>query len=471
MRLTDRYILRKHLGPFFLGLSVLTFVFIIDILYSLLERFLVNKVPAMVVLELVGLSLGHVFALTIPMAVLVATMLAFSQMVAENEILAMRSGGISLYRIIAGPLIASLLMTAFMFCFNNYLLPETNHRLKNLMVAVRSKKPALDFKTGRFIETLPGYTLFVGSKDEVSGDLFDLLIFKEERGKQPSFISADHASFERDTERDLLKLKLRDGEQFEAELEKKDQLKITVFERMDILLTDINSDIQRREHQHRSDREMSVGMMQKKLAANSAEIERLDGRLGQESEMQLENLLGLLDPATLESYRADKVPDLETGRSRAARRAAAAKKRPPPRVDTEENTLTVLGNLMLSRRSMERRSLRYRVEVHKKFSIPFACLVFILMGAPIAIKTGRSGTGWGISFSLLLFTVYYVFLVTGEELADRQLLAPWLAMWAANLLLLGFGAWMLIWTNRESRTFSAMERVSEIWNRLPWRRR
>jgi lipopolysaccharide export system permease protein len=422
-------------------------------------------VPAMVVLELVLLSLGHVFALTIPMAVLVATMLAFSQMVAENEIMAMRSGGISLYRIIAGPLVASVLMTVFMFCFNNYLLPETNHRLKNLMVAVRSKKPALDFKTGRFIETLPGYTLFIGKKDEVSGDLFDLLIFKEERGKQPSFISATKASFDRDTEQDLLRMKLRDGERFEAELSKREELKVTVFDRMDILLPDINSDLQRREHQHRSDREMSVAMMRKKVAGNSAEIERLDARLGTESEKQLENLLALLDPAELESYQADKVPGFARGKSRAARRAAANKSRAAPRIETEENTLTVLNNLVLSRRSMERRSLRYQVEVHKKFSIPFACLVFILMGAPIAIKTGRSGTGWGISFSLLLFTIYYVFLVSGEELADRQILSPWIAMWAANILLLCFGVWMLIWTNRESRPFSLMARIAD-WREI-----
>ena len=171
MRLADRYILRNHLGPFLLGLSVLTFIFLIDILYSFLEMFLVNKVPAMVVLELLLLSLGHVFALTIPMAILVSTMMAFSQMVAENEITAMRSGGISLYRIIAGPLVAAILATAFMFLFNNFVLPETNHRLKNLLIAVRSKKPALDIKPGRFIDELPGYTLYVEGKNDADDEL------------------------------------------------------------------------------------------------------------------------------------------------------------------------------------------------------------------------------------------------------------------------------------------------------------
>jgi lipopolysaccharide export system permease protein len=452
VRLADRYILRNHVGPFLLGLSVLTFIFVIDILYSFLELFLVNKVPAKVVLELIVLSLGHIFALTIPMAVLVATMMAFSQMVGENEITALRSGGISLYRLIAAPLAAALALTIFMFLFNNFVLPETNHRLKNLLMAVRSKKPALDIKPGRFIESIPGYTLYVRQKDEASGELADLLIFKEERGKNPTLTSAEHARFQRDDVQDLLKLSLGDGEQFEADLLRPARMQITVFDRMDILLRDIDRDLQRRDLEHRGDREMSVAMMSEKVDRNAEEIERLDDRLAGEVNTQLERTLALLRPDQRRAYLERKgLPAAPP----AARRAAAA------RIQDEENTLRSLSNLMLSRDSVERKIRRYQVEIHKKFSIPFACLVFILLGAPVAIKTGRSGTGWGITFSIALFTIYYVFLVGGEELADREYLAPWISMWLVNLLLLGLGALMLVRTNRESRPYHVVTRIAE----------
>lgn len=450
MRLADRYILRNHVGPFLLGLSVLTFIFVIDILYTFLELFLVNKVSAKVVLELILLSLGHIFALTIPMAVLVATMMAFSQMVAENEITAMRSGGISLFRIVAAPLVGALLMTVFMFVFNNFVLPESNHRLKNLLMAVRSKKPALDIKAGRFIESIPGYTLYTQKKDETSGRLDGLLIFKEERGKSPTVISAENAAFFRDDGRDILKLGLNTGEQFDVELDDPSRLQITVFERMDILLRDIDRNLQRQEHEHRGDREMSVAMMRDKIRRNQEEIDRLDERLAGEARKQLTKTLALRDPVNRRSYLERKgLPRSGTDRPG------------PVRIQEEENTLRSLSNLMLSRDSMDRKSRRYAVEVHKKYSIPFACLVFILLGAPVAIKTGRSGTGWGITFSIVLFTLYYVFLVGGEELADRQLLVPWLAMWAANLALTVFGIWMLVRTNRESRPFSLLARLME----------
>ncbi len=457
MRLADRYILRNHVGPFLLGLSVLTFIFVIDILYSFLELFLVNKVAGKVVLELLLLSLGHIFALTIPMAVLVATMMAFSQMVAENEITAMRSGGISLYRIVAAPLIGALAVTVFMFVFNNFVLPETNHRLKNLLMAVRSKKPALDIKSGRFINSVPGYTLFVKDKDEASGQLEDLLIFKEERGKNPTVISATTADFLRDDSQDLLKLALATGEQFDAGFEDPAQLQVTVFDRMDILLRDIDRDLQRREHEHRGDREMSVAMMRDKVDRNGQEVARLDQRLTGEASKQLEKALALLDPERRASYLQRKGLPAEKG-STLARRAAG-------RIQEEENALRSIANLMLSRASMERKSRRYEVEIHKKYAIPMACLVFILLGAPVAIKTGRSGTGWGITFSIILFTLYYVFLVSGEELADRELLAPWLAMWAANILLTSFGVFMLVRTNRESRPFPLMNWLAAVTER------
>ncbi|MBN2169993.1 MAG: LptF/LptG family permease [Candidatus Krumholzibacteriota bacterium] len=459
MRLADRYILRNHVGPFFLGLSVLTFVFVIDIFYSFLELFLVSKVPVMVVAELILLSLGHIFALTIPMAVLVATMMAFSQMVAENEITAMRSGGISLYRIVSGPFLAALAVTILLFGFHNNVLPETNHRLKNLLMAVRTKKPALDIKPRRFITSIPGYTLYAERKDEATGRLYQLRIYREERGQNPTVIAAREADFVHDEASNLLMMVLRTGEQFEADLASPRRFQITVFDRMNILLRDIDRSLRRQEHEHRGDREMSMGMMRDKIVRHREELSRLDERLGAEAEGQIERTLALLAPAARESYlRAkDASPDsLRAGRRGRPRTNAT-------RIQEEENTLRSLVNLQLSQASVERRILRYEVEIHKKVAIPVSCIVFILLGAPVAIKTGRGGTGWGISFSLLLFTIYYVFLVGGEELADRQYLAPWLAMWTPNILLIAFGAWLLVWTNRESRPFSLLTRV------LGWR--
>ena len=87
------------------------------------------------------------------------------------------------------------------------------------------------------------------------------------------------------------------------------------------------------------------------------------------------------------------------------------------------------------KKSHEKSINSYRVELHKKFSIPFACIVFILIGAPLGIISKKGGLGTSVSISLLFFVIYWAFLIGGEELADRGLLSPPLSMWLPNIVL------------------------------------
>ncbi len=95
---------------------------------------------------------------------------------------------------------------------------------------------------------------------------------------------------------------------------------------------------------------------------------------------------------------------------------------------------------------------QYAVEYHKKFAIPVACIVFVLLGVPLGVSTGRGGRGVSVGVSLAAFLVYYLFLTGGEKLADRGRLAPWLSMWAANFVLGGLGIYMLASSVRETKT-------------------
>ncbi|OQX84828.1 MAG: hypothetical protein B6D63_03655, partial [Candidatus Latescibacteria bacterium 4484_7] len=101
---------------------------------------------------------------------------------------------------------------------------------------------------------------------------------------------------------------------------------------------------------------------------------------------------------------------------------------------------------------------RYKVEIHKKFSIPFSCIVFVLIGAPLAIRSGKKGMTMSLGFSILFFLVYYIFLIGGEKLADRRIVEPWLAMWLANIILFSSGIVLLHGTVQETQTIN--------WNKL-----
>ena len=105
------------------------------------------------------------------------------------------------------------------------------------------------------------------------------------------------------------------------------------------------------------------------------------------------------------------------------------------------------------RRSYVAKENRYLVEFHKKFAIPFACLVFVLLGLPMAVTTARSGRGVSVSLAMVVYLIYYLFLVGGEKLSDRGLLSPFLAMWMANIVLVAVGIPIFLRTVRESTLF------------------
>jgi len=100
------------------------------------------------------------------------------------------------------------------------------------------------------------------------------------------------------------------------------------------------------------------------------------------------------------------------------------------------------------RESFEKQVRRYQVEIQKKYSIPFACIIFVMVGAPLAIRMGRSGMNMAIGLSILFFLVYYVGLIGGEKLADRGFVNPFLAMWAPNLI---FGALSVYFLRKAAR--------------------
>jgi lipopolysaccharide export system permease protein len=437
-RISDRYILSNHRAPYFLSLGVLTFLFLINIVIQLLELFLAHDVPFLTVLEMIGLSLGHILALTIPMSVLPSTLLAFSQMEEENEIAALRSGGVSLYRIILGPFLATLALMIFVFFFNNFLMAESNHRLRSLQSDIHRKKPSLAIEAGRFIDDIPGLTLYTRRMEDPSGDLLDLYLFETDRGGVTSVVTAQWGRI-LPAEGSQLRMHLKDGEQFEINPANREELRLTRFQEMELLHEDSERDLVRKKSSWRGDRELNTVMLSERIEKGRAEVDTMTVQMKRVAEEALEKNLALLDT-------------------------------PPQAVDArsmkrlEQNTKEQLKNLARNIATKKEKISRYEVERHKKYAIPFAVLVFFSLGAPLGIKTGRSGKSWGVAFSILLFSAYYVLIALGENLADRSYLPPILATWTPNMILLPLGIWTLYWTNRESRTFSLLPRLQE-WQR------
>ena len=138
-----RYVLSEHIGPFFFGLIVITFVLIIDFIPQVLDMVVGRDISAGVVARLFIYNLAWMLALSIPMAVLVAVLMAFGRLSADNEIVALKSSGVHLMRLITPVLLAAIVLGGLLVWFNNAVLPESNHAARVLMGNINRTRPTL----------------------------------------------------------------------------------------------------------------------------------------------------------------------------------------------------------------------------------------------------------------------------------------------------------------------------------------
>ncbi|MFQ5511746.1 MAG: LptF/LptG family permease [Candidatus Krumholzibacteriia bacterium] len=459
----ERYILRNYLGPFLFAISIITFLFIMDFVLRYIDLFLNKGVDFFIVLQAFILSLGHMFALIIPMAVLPATLMCFGNLASENEITAMRANGVSLYRMIRPAAVMGSVLTVLMILYNNYVLPESNHKLLNLLIDINKKKPTVEIKENVFINAFKGYTIYVRHKDDKTGAIRDVQIFRHnEAGKLPTTIVAERGHLQYMERENALRFELENGEIHEMpEGNDPSTYRRTEFKQYAINIEDVDRSLRRTERNYRGDREMSVEQMRDKITRIRADIAGVDTRMAGMASDQASVVFALLDTAVRDSVRADggsaRLPPA-AGTQETQARAIRPGDAPNPRGRQGKQRAAITYRALESQKKIKesyfRQIDRYRVEIHKKFSIPFACLIFVLIGSPIALRLGRSGMNTAVALSVLVFMVYYICLIGGEKLADRRIVSPIIAMWVPNAIF-GVAAYFLI--RRASAEYSVFQ--------------
>jgi lipopolysaccharide export system permease protein len=452
MKLLDRHVLRSHLLPFLLGFSVITGVLFLEVFKDFLDDFLAKGVSPLTITEVLVLSLGHTLALSIPMAVLVATLLAFGQLAADNELTAFKAAGVHLYRIMLPVVLAAGLVTVAMIAYNDRVLPESNHRLAGLTADIGRKRPTVSIEPGRFIDQFKGYQLLIGDKDEATDEIRDVQVWVLRQGRSPDLIVAPRGQLQFVDGGNTLRIDLYDGEMHalpQGASAEEPTYRVTRFTEHTVLITDIGSTLQRTEREYRSDREMSIAMMRDAIADKRRQIAQVRARFGDPARRRAELVLGLLEPQARAEYFARHRP-------------------PPPGRLTLGSEDRLRDEARVESSSLSGYALQIRqlqVEIHKKYAIPVACVVFVLLGAPLAIRSGRGGMATAITFSILCFFVYYLFLTGGEKLADRRMLSPAAAMWAANVVFGALGLWLTWRASIESSPIHWLSADPRRWMR------
>jgi lipopolysaccharide export system permease protein len=434
MPLLYRYIARAHAGPFVFSLVTLMFIFLLQFVMKFIDQLVGKGLSGLVIIELVALNLSWMLVLAVPMSVLVAILMAFGDLSARNEITAMKAGGVSIYRMMAPVFVAGTIIALIMVWFNNSVLPETNHRLKALTQDIRRKKPTIALVNGVFSQDLPGYSMLVRKTSEKSNDLEGVTLYDYTNPVKNIVITAERGAISFSADYRKIIMQLYRGEIHELDMQERSGYRRVRFEKHRIAMDVEGFDFERSQASTftRGDREMSAPDMIRVVDSMSALLSREQNDV---RELMLQEMDGALTGSWGAALALPMVPQAPTPSTALIR------------------TRTISSTFATSAfriETLERQINQYWVEIHKKYAIPVACIIFVLVGAPLGIMAKRGGFGIAATLSLGFFVLYWAFLIGGEKLADRAILSPFWGMWGANILIGAMGIYLTVKIGRET---------------------
>jgi lipopolysaccharide export system permease protein len=441
MRIITKYILKELIGPFVYSLSAIIFIFILNVAFRDLGRLIGKGLSALVIFEFFFLNIAWIVALAIPMAILIATLSTFGRLSQDNEITALKASGTNLYKLIFPVIVTATILAIGMERFNNLVLPDFNYRASLLMSDISRKRPTISLEPHVFFDEIPNYTIWVHKIDDRSNELEGIIIYDTSDPKKNRTILAESGELHYSESNDRMILELFNGEIHETDRDHLQNYQRYLFARQTFSFSLENMTLKRSTEKHRGDREKNTQMMKNDIAEYRQRI------LDRENRIRLimkENIESLFPETWQLSDDSTKAGFIFPG-------SQAPKQKINRLLHQTQSEVKIMHSYLRSIRSLQ-------VEIEKKISIPVACIVFVLIGAPLGIMAHQGGMmAWVVS--LIFFLIYWSCLIGGEQLADRGFIHPWVAMWGANIIVGGLGIFLVIRTVRET-TFIQWEQLN-----------
>ena len=411
-----KYISKNLFLPFIFALFTLMSVFMLQFLMKIADKLIGKGLSFIVIAKLITYSLSWMFVLAVPMAVLVATLMAFGSMAQNNEVAIMKAAGISLYKMMIPSIVGSILVAVFLVQFNNHVYPEANHALRVLTQDISNQKPTLALVPGVFSTDIPRYSLLARGIDPETNKMKDLTIYDHSAPQDQNVVTAKKGEIYFSGDSRKLILNLFDGEIHTSKTNDLKPYRKLIFENHKIAM----------DADQFSLRESALGGR------------RGDRELGAPAILALADSVKELYNMDVKRYNKRVIAEfiIDTAKVPVIEQRKKNKKISLYRVEDKiRGAKNSLSPMLRRIENYKKRINKYWVEIHKKYSIPFACIVFVLIGAPLGTMTRKGGFGVAAGISLGFFLVYWAFLIGGEKLSDRDLLSPFWGMWTANILL------------------------------------
>jgi lipopolysaccharide export system permease protein len=366
-RIVHRYILQEISIPLFMILCVLTFVLLMGRILQLMDLMINKGVAVADIGKLILYLMPSFLTITIPVSLLISILIALGRLSRDNEIIVLKSSGLSLYQLLPPIVFVSLCAFIITAVTGFFLVPYGNFATKNLLFGMARQKASIGVKERVFNGDFAGLVLYAEELPSQEDFMRGVFISDNRTLKEPTTIIARRGYFVSDPDSMVVTLRLQDGSMHTVDAD------AGTYKKVDFTSYDINLDLSE-----------SIG-------GGSGEI------MKDSKEMSLTELIS-----------ESRTPGLKE---------------------------TALKEII--------------IELHKKFTLPFACIVFGIIGVPLGISKHRSGKSRGFVIGLMVIMIYYVLQIGGEALGETGMLPPAAGAWISNILVGAVGIYLLITAAKE----------------------
>ncbi|MBR5678989.1 MAG: LptF/LptG family permease [Paludibacteraceae bacterium] len=462
----DIYLLRNFLGLFVATFFIAIFILLMQFMWMHVNDLVGKGIGLGVLSEFFIYATASVIPLALPLAILLSSLISFGNLAEKVELTAMKAAGISLFRILRPLALAVALLSVGAFFFSNNVLPKSQMKLWALIFSLRQKSPELQIPVGEFYDEISGYHIYVRDKTR-KGELLNLMIYDYSGGfENAKVMVADTGRLMTSADRRFLILDLVQGESFENINQKQQRATGTTknipYRRETFthkrLIIDFATDFNRYDESILEDQHVSKNVAQLVHSIDSVHTVAVARSAEQSTKLVNERYFGrdvtssnIIIPEKLTTderheYNIDSLwASLSIERQRQVLRSAIERAQ-SYRDQIEYNAILL--------EDAERYIRKHEIELYRKFTLAFACLIFFFIGAPLGTIIRKGGLGAPVVISVILFIIYYIIDNTGYKMAREALWPCWAGMWLSSFILLPIGIFLTYKAATDSPLFN-----------------
>lgn len=460
----DTFILGKFLQLFVGAFFICLFVFVMQFLW----RYVDDLVGKGLTLDVLGQFFWHVSVYlvptSLPLAVLLASLITFGNMGENLELLSMKAAGVPLVRVMRPILLLIIPLSAFVFYFQNEISTNAQKQLRALLVSIKIAQPAVEIPEGVFYN-MRDFNLYVVKKNAQTGMLYNTIIYKMDQGfDRAQIVLADSAKIEMTADKMHMKLTLWSGEQFQN-LKTED---VNVFKSESVpydretfmykqLLIDFDSNFNQLEAN-----ELAFMPQAKNWTALANFIDSMNLQIDSAALASSSDYAGRALPPTKAFTRKDSLATLRALSRVKLNFDSLVAKIPKEKMERARNrtasTLQSFSTEMTWRNEavedQEYFVRKHEVEWHQRITLALACLLFFFVGAPLGAIIRKGGLGMPTIISVGIFILYYIINTSGMKMARDGSINMVVGMWMSTFILTPAGMYLTFMANRDSVVFN-----------------